>query len=427
MAVEHQTDSAAYVLGTAQNDVFLREVGDDLLAFGRGFPASCGGSLWLNSDGSTDPSRGVETWITARMAHVYSMASMLGWPGAGVLADAALKGLVDGPLRDRVHGGWHPQVFLDGRVVPGKVCYAHAFVMLAASSALLAGRPGARGLLDDAVAVFLDRFWDGAEGLAVDSWDTGFSSLDGYRGVNANMHTVEAFLAVADATGDGSWRARAGRIVERVAGWAEANGWRIPEHFSSDWEPLLEYNADNKADQFKPYGATPGHGIEWSRLIVQYALSAGLGAGERGRLVSVAERLFGRAVEDGWGTCEGGLPGLAYTTDWQGRPVVTDRMHWTLAEGIDAAATLAKVTGRGVYRDWYARFWGYADDCVIDHELGSWFHQLDGRNRVVGTVWPGKSDVYHAFQATLIPRLDPAVSVASGVRAHPGLNGSYAG
>ncbi|MCB7534982.1 AGE family epimerase/isomerase, partial [Escherichia coli] len=51
------------------------------------------------------------------------------------------------------------------------------------------------------------------------------------------------------------------------------NNWRIPEHFNSDWEPELEFNADKPDDQFKPYGATPGHGIEWARLITQYALS----------------------------------------------------------------------------------------------------------------------------------------------------------
>ena len=44
------------------------------------------------------------------------------------------------------------------------------------------------------------------------------------------------------------------------------------------------------------------------------------------------------------------------------------------------------------------------------------FHQLDGDNRVIGTVWPGKSDLYHAFQSTLIPFLDPAVSIATAVK-----------
>lgn len=37
---------------------------------------------------------------------------------------------------------------------------------------------------------------------------------------------------------------------------------------------------------------------------------------------------------------------------------------------------------------------------------------LDKDNHVIGTVWPGKSDLYHALQCTFIPRLNPAVSVA---------------
>ncbi|MDU5945219.1 MAG: AGE family epimerase/isomerase, partial [Bifidobacterium longum] len=45
-----------------------------------------------------------------------------------------------------------------------------------------------------------------------------------------------------------------------------------------------------------------------------------------------------------------------------------------------------------------------------------WFHQLDKNNHVIGTVWPGKSDLYHAFQSTLIPFLDPAVSIATAVK-----------
>lgn len=43
-------------------------------------------------------------------------------------------------------------------------------------------------------------------------------------------------------------------------------------------------------------------------------------------------------------------------------------------------------------------------------------HQLDKNNHVIGTVWPGKSDLYHAFQSTLIPFLDPAVSIATAVK-----------
>ena len=78
------------------------------------------------------------------------------------------------------------------------------------------------------------------------------------------MHTVEAFLAVADTTGNESYRRRAGRIIDHVLTWAKHNDWRIPEHFRKDWTPDLDCNKDHPDDPFKPYGATPGHGIEWA-------------------------------------------------------------------------------------------------------------------------------------------------------------------
>jgi mannose/cellobiose epimerase-like protein (N-acyl-D-glucosamine 2-epimerase family) len=59
----------------------------------------------------------------------------------------------------------------------------------------------------------------------------------------------------------------------------------------------------------------------------------------------------------------------------------------------------------------------YLDEKVLDHVSGSWFHQLDQENRVIGTVWPGKSDIYHALQAVLIPYSAVDVSVAPAVHA----------
>ena len=331
------TNNPRYTLGTEANRIFMASETYELLKFGKGFPAPNGGSGWLNADGTLDPSHGVETWITSRMAHVYSIGAMLGYLGAGELADAALKGLT-GILHDDEHGGWYPQVFADGTHAPGKVCYAHAFVILAASSALLAGRPGAKELLDEALATYDKHFWNDEIGLAVDTWNTEFTELDPYRGLNANMHTTEAFLAVADATGDNAYRVRAGRIIDHVIGWAKHSEWRIPEHFKSDWSLDLECNVDKKDDQFKPYGATPGHGIEWARLITQWALSSFANLDGAQPYVDAAEHLFARAVADAWNA--DGTVGLAYTTDWNGKPVVTDRMHWTLAESLNTSATL---------------------------------------------------------------------------------------
>jgi mannose/cellobiose epimerase-like protein (N-acyl-D-glucosamine 2-epimerase family) len=401
-----------YNIDTPENKEFMASLRDDLLNFGHRFPAPDGASYYLGDDGTPWTDRNRETWITCRMTHVYSMGAMLGHGGSEELADAGIKGLT-GALKDKVNDGWYAGVTPDGEYLHTKQCYAHAFVILAASSALLAGRPGAEELLQKALQVYDTYFWDEENGLAYDTWNTEFTVLDDYRGINANMHTVEAFLAVADATGDDTYRNRAGRIIEHVVSWASANDYRIPEHYRKDWTPDLECNEDKPDDPFKPYGATPGHGIEWARLISQWSCSV-YGAGTDNIYIEVAEKLYNRAIADAWNT--DGAPGIVYTTDWKGQPIVHDRMHWTLAEAVNTSAVLYRITGNKKYAEDYAMFMEYLDTTVVDHENGSWFHQLDAHNQLMGTVWPGKSDIYHALQATLIPYGDITISVASAVK-----------
>lgn len=401
-----------YIIDTPENKAFMEELRNNLLNFGHRFPSDAGSSYYLGDDGTPWKDRPRETWITCRMAHVYSIGALLGHNGSEELVDAALKGL-SGELCDKENGGWYPGITADQKILPDKQCYAHAFVILAAASAFLIGRPHAEELLKEALTLYDKRFWNEEEGLACDTWNTPFTVMDEYRGLNANMHTVEAFLAVADVTGDEKYRTRAGRIIEHVIGWASANEWRIPEHFTKEWKVDLEFNKEQPADQFKPYGATPGHGIEWARLISQWAFSSYPDNTDAALpYIDAAEKLYNRAISDAWNA--DGAPGIVYTTDWEGNPIVHDRMHWTLAEAINTSAVLFRATNKEKYAEKYAAFMEYLDEKVLDHKNGSWFHQLDKNNNVIGTVWPGKSDIYHALQATLIPysRTDLSIAVA---------------
>lgn len=398
-----------YILDTDENRKYLEDNAKALLEFGRRFPSPGGGSYYLGDDGTPWTERPRETWITCRMAHVYSIGSMMGVEGCRELAEAAVKGL-NGELKDNVNGGWFAGLTKDNEPLPDKQCYAHAFVILAATSAKLAGVKGADELLDAAVKIYDAKFWNEEEGLSCDTWNTEFTALDDYRGINANMHTVEAFLALADAVNDDRYRIRAGRIIDKVIGWASSNNYRIPEHFTSDWQPDLEKNKQKPDDPFKPYGATPGHGIEWARLIAQWATS--FDNPKKDFYIDAACKLYNRAVDDAW-NCDG-APGIIYTTDWDGKPVVRDRMHWTLAEAINTSSVLYRLTSDDRYKEDYMAFMEYLDTVVLDHATGSWFHQLDENNKLKGTVWPGKSDIYHAFQAMLIPysRTDKSIATA---------------
>ena len=397
-----------YQYGTVENQAYLTDNFSRLLEFGRRFPSPGGSAYYLGDDGTPWKERPRETWITARMAHVYSIGAMKGYEGAAELAEAAIRGL-SGELKDTEHGGWYCGRNADGTPLPNKLCYQHAFVILAATSGVLAGVPGAEALLEDAKKAYDRYFWNEEEGLSCDTWNTELTACDPYRGLNANMHTVEAFLAVADTCGEMSYRVRAGRIIDHVIGWASEHDWRIPEHFSDSWVPDLDCNREHPDDPFKPFGATPGHGIEWSRLITQWALSMH----QTEPYIPAAEQLFRRAIEDAW-NADGGR-GIVYTTDWDGTPVVHDRMHWTLMEAIGAAAVLYVTTGKEEYAIRYAEFMQYMDEVVQDHERGSFYHQLDRDGNVLTSVWPGKSDLYHAAQAQLIPYLPANISIAKAV------------
>ena len=299
-----------------------------------------GGAAWLDDDGAPDLGRPVHTWITSRTVHVYGIGALLGVDGAASTAAGALDGL-RGVLRDPEHGGWFGEVGPDGEPDDAKSCYAHAFVMLAGSTAVVAGLPGADDLLAEATQVFEEHFWDDDLGRVVDEWDRAWTTPAPYRGLNSTMHSLEAMLAVGDVTGDDVWHRRAARLAGLVLELAPSYDGRLPEHFGPDWSVDLELNRDRPDDPFKPYGATVGHGLEWSRLLLH--LEATLGEAAPAGLLDTSRLLFDRAVADGWHA--DGAPGFVYTTDWEGRPVVRQRMHWVVAEGIAAAAALHRRTG----------------------------------------------------------------------------------
>ena len=67
-----------YQIDTEENKKFLSEIRENLFDFGHQFPSPGGSSYYLGDDGTPWKERNRETWITCRMAHVYSLGTMLG-------------------------------------------------------------------------------------------------------------------------------------------------------------------------------------------------------------------------------------------------------------------------------------------------------------------------------------------------------------
>jgi mannose/cellobiose epimerase-like protein (N-acyl-D-glucosamine 2-epimerase family) len=391
---------------------------DRLLDFAARSRLPEGGFGYLGNDGRVLPGRPVETWIVARMTHVFGLAHLLGRPGADDLVRHGLEALTEGPLHDPRNGGWFAAT--DDAT---KAAYVHAFVVLAGATATTAGVDGGRELLDAALDVWQTRFWDGSAGLAVEEWDAAWTRSSDYRGVNANMHGVEAMLAAADALesahlatravdGPGELRAQALRSTERVVhGWAREREWRLPEHFTAGWTPLPEFNRDRPADPFRPYGVTVGHQFEWARLALH--LRAVLPE-PPAWLLDDAVGLFEAAATRGWAA--DGHDGFPYTLDWDDRPVVGARMHWVLCEAVAAASVLAEVTGDQHYREVAARWRAYGEALFADPATGSWHHELTPTGQVGTGTWVGQPDAYHLAQMLLIDGRPVRGSVAAGLR-----------
>lgn len=405
--------------GAPEHHRWLAQETHALLRYARAaaVPAGFG---WIGRDGAVDASHPVELWITGRMTFCFSLGALMGIPGCRRYADHGVRAL-SRVLRDHERGGWYSAVGHEpddqGRGVPveaaaRKECYQHAFVLLAAATATAADRPGGHELLREAMADQDRHWWDERQGMPVESYAADFTGPEDYRGINAAMHTVEAYLATTDVTGDVRWLERAVQIIDfAVNVQARGNDWRLPEHYDTSWRPMLDYNRDKPAHPFRPYGATPGHGLEWARLTVQ----------ARGALVArslpvpewmldAAESLFDRARGDAWRV--DGSPGFVYTTDFSGVPVVHERMHWVACEGVSAAAALRRALlddGRGeidveLYEHCYRSWVDYCEEHLIESP-GVWTHELDASNAPSTRTWEGHPDIYHALQMTLMPRL----------------------
>jgi sulfoquinovose isomerase len=384
---------------------------DRLLDFAERARHPAGGFAWLDESGTPDLTRPRELLITARMTHCFALAHLLGRSGAAELAEHGVAALTD-VFRDRAHGGWVPA---EGQT--DKRAYEHAFVVLAASSAVAAGL-AADGLLAEALDVLETRFWDAAAGALVDVWDREWRTLEPYRGANANMHGVEAMLAAADALHDDAaalaarLRGQALRATERVVhGWAPEHDWRLPEHFTAGWTPQPDFNRDRPADPFRPYGITVGHQFEWSRLALHVRAVT---ADPPGWLLDDARALFDAAAERGWAA--DGREGFPYTLDWDDRPVVGARMHWVLAEAVAAAGALAHVTADQRYRDLARQWRDYGERAFADPATGSWHHELTATGEVGSDTWAGQPDAYHLAQMLLLDRRPVRGSVAAALR-----------
>jgi mannose/cellobiose epimerase-like protein (N-acyl-D-glucosamine 2-epimerase family) len=151
------------------------------------------------------------------------------------------------------------------------------------------------------------------------------------------------------------------------------------------------------SDMFRPAGTTPGHWLEWSRLLLQLWA---VGGKRLGWLPEQRGRSSGR--RSNWAGTNGGA-GLFYTLDWQNKPALRQKLWWPCAEGIGAAAFCAHTTRARFTRCGTAGSGTLRPIHFIDRENGGWIPELSEDLEPTHSLFTGKPDIYHAVQACLIP------------------------
>ncbi len=331
---------------------------------------------------------------TTRMVHCFAIGHLLGRPGADTIADHGMRYLWQ-HHRDQRHGGYVWSLDDDAPRDSSKQAYGHAFVLLAASSAKCAGHPLADAMLADITDVIETRFWEDAHGAVSEEYAQDWSPISKYRGQNSNMHLTEALMAAFEATGQDHYLRKAERIAGLIIKRHAANlGYRVCEHFDEDWNSDRGYRG---SEIFRPAGTTPGHWLEWSRLLLQLWE---VGGRKLAWLPEASAKLFRNSIELGWDKQRGGF---FYTLDWDNKPALPQKLWWPAAEGLGAAHYLAAHDGDPYYEEWYRRIWSFCSNHFIDHVRGGWHPELGEDLAPAHGFFTGKPDIYHALQACLIP------------------------
>lgn len=332
---------------------------------------------------------------TARLTYTFSHAARLS--GSKSALEAARHGFAL-LLKAREANGYVPKRFLsDGAAsVPRRDLYDLAFVLFGCAHYHRATGDRAAIRLAEATMDLIEA------DLA--------SPLGGYaeddlgtmpRRQNPHMHLLEAFHALAEATGNQRWLDAADRIVRLAAErFIDAKG-TLGEYFDTSWRPVT-----GDAGRLRE----PGHQFEWVWLLHHHHRLSGW---EKAR--ELADGLYRFGLTHGLDT-DAGHPALVLDgIDPEGSVVASTKLLWPQTEFIKALGARLEFADDVDARMRLPRHVELMFRHFIDVRTGLWHNQLDRAGQPLPVSLPSRV-LYHLFLclAETLRIMPPAASPDEG-------------
>lgn len=286
-------------------------------------------------------------------------------------ADVA-RSFIENHFFDKKNGGVYWETDCNGKVVVNKKqVYAEAFSIYAYAEYFLAFND--KSALDFAMSIF-----DKLESICFDTKNGGYfeafsdtwDKLDDVRlsekdlnepkGMNTNLHVIEAYATLYEATKDRRVGEALKKVIEVYMNKIVNDKNHVTIFFSEDWKP--------KTTEF-----SYGHDIESTWLIWEAAELLN----DTALLNSIRPKILAMVdtfVDEGF---DAKTNSTLYEIFPKTGKIDTDRHWWVQIEAVEGLANAYDMTGKEEYRQLALKQWSYIRENVIDRVHGEWFWRID--------------------------------------------------
>ena len=333
------------------------------------------------ADPDREPGPVRKTLVSARLTYVFSHAHLLDPQGDALAAAHHGFAFLRDACREGGRGRFLHSVREDGTPVDARTdLYDLAFVLFAMAWYYRATRDDqALAIANEVIGFIEGEMAHPQGGFAEDTLGT----LP--RRQNPHMHLLEAFHALAEATGEQRWLDHANAIVRLARQHlVDAETDTLGEYFTDDWK---------QAPGAAGLVCEPGHHLEWTWLLLHHWRLTGDTEAR-----DLAERLYGFAIRHGFDDGQAGPLAAFDMVDRSGNVTAPTKLLWPQTEAIKAFLARIEFLGDADAAERLDKHLASLFRWFVAPETGLWFNQLarDGTPRQ--TVIPVRV-LYHLLLA----------------------------